>query len=91
MTQRMQLHSVGTFPVCPDCHDEYRHIRDDRAHGGGHFLSCCCGDSPKLPTFEALRDAMRGWCVARGVAVPDSIEVRTLDDDTPRLVQGVRP
>ena len=88
MTQRMQLHSVGTFPVCPDCGDELRHIRDDRAQGGGHFLSCCCGDSPKLPTFDALLGAMETWCAARGVAVPRTAAVQELQQREPRLVRA---
>jgi len=75
MTHRQQLHSVGTFPVCPDCGDELRHIHDDRAAEGGHFLSCCCGDSPKLPTFDALLDAMQGWCAQRGVPVPAGVSL----------------
>ena len=69
MTQRMQLHAVGTFPACPDCGDELRHIHDDRA-GGGHFLSCCCGDSPKFAGFDPLMEALAGWCLQRGVAMP---------------------
>lgn len=90
MTQRMQQHSMGTFPLCPECGVEYRHVRDYRSCGGGHLLSCCCGDSPKFPSFDALRAAMRGWCAARGVAIPDSVDVQPLGHDTPRLVKAVR-
>lgn len=70
MSQRQQTHAVGTFPRCPDCGDELRHILDDRATAGGHFLSCCCGDSPKFASFPALWFALEGWCQRRGVVMP---------------------
>lgn len=70
MSQRQQPHAVGTFPVCPDCGDELRHIVDDRAKVGGHFLSCCCGDSPKFHDFQLLWDALYSWCSRRGVTMP---------------------
>jgi hypothetical protein len=70
MSQRQQPHAVGTFPLCPDCGDELRHIVDDRASAGGHFLSCCCGDSPKFGSLPLLWAAMLGWCERRGVAAP---------------------
>lgn len=84
MTQRQQLHAVGALPVCPDCGDELRHILDDRTCGG-HFLSCCCGDSPKFPAFDALYDAMVGWCAARHVHVPDTQLVCPVGSQTARL------
>lgn len=77
MTQRQQLHAVGALPVCPDCGDELRHIVDDRASVRGHFLSCCCGDSPKFPTFRELYNAMVDWCCTRRVHVPDTMLVST--------------
>lgn len=70
MTQRQQMHAVGALPTCPDCGDELRHIHDDRASEGGHFLSCCCGDSPKFQDFDRLIDAMHGWCALHRVTVP---------------------
>ena len=88
MTLRHVLHSVGTFPICPACGDEYRHIVDSREGLGGHCLSCCCGDSPKFPTFDALLDAMQGWCLAHGVIVPDAVAVHLLAERWPMLVQG---
>lgn len=77
MSMRMQLHGVGTFPVCPHCGDELRHIVD-YSTTGGHLLSCCCGDSPKFPTFEALLTAMRGWCRMHAVAVPAGVSLPLL-------------
>lgn len=76
MSQRQQPHAVGTFPCCPDCGDELRHIVDDRAKVGGHFLSCCCGDSPKFHDFPALWDALHGWCSRRGVTMPTVVMPR---------------
>lgn len=75
MTQRMQLHPPGTFPECPDCGDELRHVHDERAVVGGHFMSCCCGDSPKFGGAEAMVEALHGWCAQRGVTMPAVIDV----------------
>ena len=86
MTQRQQLHAVGTFPVCPDCGDELRHILDDRATDGGHCLSCCCGDSPKFASFYLLMAALEGWCDAKGLALASNI--RSLIRQTQAMAAG---
>lgn len=60
MTQRQTSHPEGTFPTCPDCGREPRHLIDARRRPvGGHLLSCYCGDTPK---FEGLSEAVRAWC-----------------------------
>ena len=76
MTQRQQRHPAGTFPRCPDCGGELRHIHDDRAAFGGHLLSCCCGDSPKFAEAQDLWNALYTWCALRSVAVPMAFHAR---------------
>lgn len=67
MTQRQQSHPVGTFPQCPRCGFEARHVIDARRRPlGGHLLSCACGDSPK---FDTLGQAVAHWCGARNVSM----------------------
>lgn len=83
MTHRQQSHPAGSFPHCPHCNREPRHIVDGRAAPvGGHLLSCTCGDSAKFPS---LAGALRAWCASRNV----SMTVRPV---TPRRsLQAVRP
>lgn len=76
MTQRQQLHPVGTFPVCPTCGDELRHIHDARVTDGGHLLSCCCGDSPKFADFADLMDALVRACARSGMPPPKPVPAR---------------
>lgn len=67
-TQRQVSHPRGTFPMCPSCSREPRHIVDGRRRPvGGHLLSCACGDTPKTDDLPA---ALNTWCRAHGVAVP---------------------
>lgn len=67
MTHRQQSHAVGSFPQCPACQREPRHIVDGRQRPtGGHLMACSCGDSPK---FDSLAVALRTWCAARNVSV----------------------
>lgn len=67
MTQRQQSHPAGSFPSCPDCKTEPRHILDARGRPlGGHLMSCRCGDTPK---FDTLAEAVRTWCRARNVSM----------------------
>lgn len=66
-TQRQQKHPAGSFPVCPTCNFEPRHILDVRHRPlGGHLMSCACGDTPK---HDSLADAVRSWCRARNVSL----------------------
>lgn len=65
---RHQPHPDGTFPVCPDCGVEPRHILDLRARPrGGHLLSCACGDSTK---HDNLAEATKAWGRARNIEIP---------------------
>jgi hypothetical protein len=67
-TQRQVQHPNGTFPKCPSCCREPRHIFDGRSRPtGGHLLSCACGDTPKAVN---LPEALNTWCRAHDVAVP---------------------
>lgn len=67
-TQRQMPHPAGTFPTCPACSREPKHILDGRRRPvGGHLLSCACGDTPKADDLPA---ALNTWCRAHGVAVP---------------------
>lgn len=66
-TQRQQKHAAGSFPACPECGREPRHILDVRRRPiGGHLLSCACGDTTK---HDTLTDAVRTWCRARNVSM----------------------
>lgn len=65
MTQRMQSHPPGTFPACPTCRREAKHVIDGRNRPvGGHLMTCSCGDSPK---FDSLPEALQAFCSARGI------------------------
>lgn len=67
-TQRQIAHPAGTFPPCPACRREPKHILDGRRRPlGGHLLSCACGDTPKA---DDLPEALNTWCRAHDVAVP---------------------
>lgn len=57
--QRAIVHDPGTFPICPDCGLEPRHIFDHRRRPvGGHLMSCRCGDSPK---YDDMESALACW------------------------------
>lgn len=67
MTMRQQSHPASTFPQCPACSKEPRHILDMRSRPvGGHLLSCACGDTPK---FDQLSEAVQSWCRAHNVSM----------------------
>lgn len=83
-TQRQQTHASGSFPDCPQCGREPRHIHDARRRPlGGHLLSCACGDSSK---FDTLAGAVRAWCAARNV----SMTVRAVRDIATARSVGAR-
>lgn len=64
---RQQPHARGTFPTCPQCAREPRHIHDVRRRPtGGHMLSCGCGDTAR---FDTLAQAIRAWCSPRNVSM----------------------
>lgn len=67
-TQRTVQHTHGTFPQCPRCQREPRHMLDVRRQPiGGHWLECPCNvNGLRYPTLER---AIREWCGARGVAM----------------------
>lgn len=76
-TQRQMPHPAGTFPKCPSCGREPKHILDGRRRPmGGHLLSCACGDTPK---GDALPEALNSWCRAHGVPVPVFAPVAVID------------
>lgn len=79
MTQRQLWHPRGSFPVCPQCNKEPRHIIDGRRRPvGGHLMSCQCGDTPKC---DSLALAVASWCQAHNT----SMTVR------PAVIAAVRP
>ena len=62
---RQQRHPAGTFPTCPACNMEPRHILDQRRRPlGGHLLSCACGDGTKQDTLAQAADS---WCATRNL------------------------
>lgn len=64
---RQQSHAAGTFPLCPGCNREPRHIHDLRRRPvGGHLLSCGCGDTAK---FDSLTAAVCAWTRDRDVSM----------------------
>jgi hypothetical protein len=64
---RHQPHPAGTFPACPDCGIEPRHILDQRARPrGGHLLNCACGDCTK---HDDLAAAAQAWGRAHQVQI----------------------
>lgn len=65
MTQRQQPHDAGTFPACPDCKREPRHILDARRRPiGGHLMLCSCGETGK---HESLDQAVSQWKRMHGI------------------------
>jgi hypothetical protein len=67
MTMRQQPHPAGSFPTCPACQKEPRHILDLRRRPiGGHLLACHCGETPKADDLAA---AVRAFCRARNVSL----------------------
>lgn len=67
MTMRQQRHPVGSFPKCPDCGKEPRHILDQRRRPvGGHLMSCACGDTTK---HDTLQGALVAWMKPRNVSL----------------------
>lgn len=74
-------HPPFSFPSCPGCGREPRHLFDARTGTffgparGGHFMACSCGDGAKFPTFAA---ALSAWCGARNLDPNANRNVRAL-------------
>ena len=84
MTHRQQVHAAGTFPLCPGCHREPRHILDGRRRPiGGHLLACSCGETAK---HDSLVEAVAAWCAPRNVRAP--LRLRHERQAPVRLVSG---
>lgn len=73
MTQRQQPHDAGTFPQCPDCQREPRHLLDGRRRPiGGHLLACSCGETTK---YDSLQQAVAAWCAPREIPAPMRLRI----------------